>query len=142
MKQRPVVVVAEEILLENGHPLHYREITRMLINQCNLSGKTPHQSVRTMLAISPKFKKVAEGVFGLAIWRQYPAIRFAKDIAYDILSEKGAPMGLTSLGEKIFFERKFTSRPRVIVRNVINSDKRFYYDANLDQIGLVEWKKK
>jgi hypothetical protein len=141
MKKRPVSIVAEEILLKVGRPLHYKELTKMLLDQCDLLGKTPHESVRSTLATNSKFKRVSEGVFGLAIWKQYPAIRFAKDIAYDILKKKRKPMNLGDLGTEIFLERKFISDPKVLVRNIYRTDKRFYYDAQLQQVGLTEWER-
>jgi hypothetical protein len=141
MKRRLVVDVAEQILLKAGRPLHYKEITKMLLNQRDLSEKAAYKTVRSMLAKSPKFKRVDVGVFSLAIWKQYPAIRFAKDIAYDVLKEKGQPMSTEDLSFEILLERKFISKPKVLVRNIIVSDARFYYDSILGQVGLAEWKK-
>ena len=142
MGKRSVVVVAEEILLKTGHPLHYKEITKMLLDQCNLLGKTPHETVRSRLATSPKFKRVAEGVFGLAIWTQYPAIRFAKNIAYDILKNRGRPITLRSLGEEIKKEREFVSDPAQVVRGSLRTDHRFYLDTKSSLVGLEEWRRK
>ncbi len=142
MKKRPIAEVAEEILLNKGSPLHYREITRLIFDYCDLSGKTPHETVRSRLATSPKFKRVAEGVFGLAIWPHYPAIRFAKDIAYDILKKRGKPMNIKLLGEEIQKERKFKNPPMQVARGIVRNDKRFYLNDKLDMAGLLEWRKK
>jgi hypothetical protein len=130
MRKRSVIVVAEEIFLKLGKPLHYNDLTKILLGQCELTGKTPHESVRSLLATNPKFKRVAEGIYGLAVWKQYPAVRFAKDIAYDILIAEGKPMSVDDLGSRIFLERKFISQPKVIIRNIINTDNRFILIQN------------
>jgi len=141
MTKRSVLIVAEEIFVKLGKPLHYKELTKMLLDQCDLTGKTPHESVRSLLATSPKFKRIAEGTYALASWREYQTARFAKDIAYDILHKKGKPISLVLLGEKILEERKFIGGPAMVARGVLNTDKRFYFDQKLGVIGLVEWKK-
>jgi hypothetical protein len=139
MKKAPTITeAAEEVLMRNGHPLHYKVLTEE-IHHCSLTGKTPSESVRSRLATSPKFKRVAEGVFGLVGWSEYSPVRFAKDIAYDILKKTGRPLNIDDLGRAIILERKFSSDPKVVVRNSIRSDRRFYYDSAKKLIGLVEW---
>ena len=142
MKKRSVAVVAEEIFLKVGKPLHYKELTKMLIDQCQLMGKTPHESVRSSLGINPKFKRIDEGIYGLTVWTEYPTARLAKDIAYSILKQNEDPMNFVDLSSAIFLERKFRSHPNVVVWNILNTDKRFYYDPKLNQVSLLEWKKK
>ena len=142
MKKRSIVTVVEEILKDSGQPLHYKEITKLIFDECQLSGKTPHETVRSRMALDSRFKRVAEGVFALTTWKRYPAIRFGKDIAYDILAQKGKPLKIEYLAQEIYLERKFASNPKVLVRNIVRSDQRFYYDPKLDQVGLAEWKSK
>jgi hypothetical protein len=139
--KRSIADVTEEILLNAGHPLHYKVLTPLLLEQCKLTGKTPHESVRSSLATNPKFKRVAEGTFALTIWKEFPAIRFAKDIAYDFLKAENGPISLKVLGEKILEERFFIGSPAQVARGVIYTDKRFYYDKLSDMVSLVEWKK-
>ena len=140
-KQQAVTTVAEEILIQLGKPIHYKKLTSLLLERCQLTGNTPHETVRSRLATSPKFKRVAEGVFALSIWSEYPAIRFGKDIAYDVLTNIGHSIPIDVLGEKIFLERKFTSGPLMIVRNILASDNRFSFDKSSGMVGLVEWGK-
>ena len=120
--------------------MHYTEITAKIIGKCHLNGKTPNQTVRSCLATDARFKRVAEGKYALAEWDQYPTARFAKDIAYDVLKSRRRPMLLLSLGKAVLEERMFIGGPNQVARNVIRSDKRFYYDAESDLVGLVEWK--
>ena len=139
MNKRPISIVAEEILQKTGQPLHYKELTKMLIDKCDLSGKTPYESVRSSLATNPKFKRIAEGTYALTSWTEYPTARFAKDIAYDVLRKRGKSISLVLLGEKILEEREFIGGPAMVARGVLNTDKRFYYDKKLGVVGLVEW---
>jgi len=140
-KRRSIVDVAEEILLKNGKPMHYKALTPLMVEKCKLTGKTPHESVRSRLATSPKFKRVAEGIFALSIWDEYPSIRFAKDIAYDILKAENKPISLVTIGQQILKERKFQGSPAMIARQAINKDKRFHFNKSLELVGLGEWKK-
>ena len=102
---------------------------------------TPHQTVRSRLATDARFKRVAEGVYALAEWREYPATRFAKDIAYDVLKSEQKPVTLSELGEAILRERNFVGGPNLVARNVVRSDKRFYFDRRRKLVGLAEWRK-
>jgi len=72
-----------------------------------LKGKTPALSVRSALARNTKFRRVAEGVYALSIWDEYPAKKFAKDIGYEILEMEGEPIDINSLGKRILDVRKF-----------------------------------
>jgi len=121
--------------------MHYKEITRLIINKLTLSGKTPHETVRSRIGANSKFIRVAEGVYGLSKWKEYKRVRFAKDIAYDILKAKGSPLTLLGLGEKVFEERLFVGGPKMTIRNVVRSDKRFLIDREKELVLLAEWKK-
>ena len=131
---------AEELLEKTGAPMHYRQITDLILQKCNLHGKTPYETVRASIGNSPKFVRIAEGIYALSKWKEYKQARFAKDIAYDILKTKGEPMSLYDLGLKILEERKFKAGPKLVVKSAIRNDMRFYYDKKSNLIYLVEWK--
>ena len=137
--KRPVKEAAMQIFLEEGKPIHYKELTKMLLSKCNLTGKTPHESVRSLLGRDKRFKRVAEGIYALSEWEEYPVARFAKDIAYDILNSLGKPLQIVELGKEIFKERKFVGGPRMVARNCIRLDNRFYFEQDTELVGLVEW---
>jgi hypothetical protein len=138
---RSIADVAEEILVNVGTPMHYKEITKriLLSGKYKLKGKTPHETVRSRMATNPKFKRVAEGIYALREWSSYTEIRFAKDIAYDILYIYGLPMDLEELGTRIKQERIFIGGAKQVARNVVRTDKRFIYDAVTKMVSLVEW---
>ncbi len=143
MKNSPSIAdAAEGILRKTGHPLHYTELTAKILLTCKLQGKTPKQTIRSCLATNPKFKRVAEGVYGLAEWTEYPVARFAKDIAYDVVKAANKPMQLSELGEAILRERDFIGGPNQAARNVLRSDSRFFYNSRKRLVGLAEWKKR
>lgn len=136
-----VTKATEELLEKTGNPMHYKEITKFIINKCALSGKTPHETVRSLIGTSKKFIRVAEGTYALSKWKKYKPARFAKDIAYDILKTKGKPMTLLALGEKVIEERIFVGGPKMVIRNVVHNDKRFLLDTEKELVSLREWKK-
>jgi len=123
--RRSIALVAGQILKKAGHPLHYTEITKRLLPQFRLVGMTPHQTVRSRLATDARFKRVAEGVYALAEWREYPATRFAKDIAYDVLKSEQKPVTLSELGGAILRVRNLVGGPNLVARNGVRSDNRF-----------------
>lgn len=69
---------AEQLLRSEGKPLHYRVITRLII-ECGLwqsDGKTPEATVNALIAVDIKrrgnksrFRRVGKGIFGLASWQ-------------------------------------------------------------------------
>jgi DNA-directed RNA polymerase delta subunit len=137
----PVTKAAEEILEKSGKPMHYMEITKLILRKCDLHGKTPDQSVCSRISTNSKFVRVAEGVYALSKWKNYTRIRFAKDIAYDILKSKGESLSLKELGIKVFEERPFRGSPKAVIRNSIRRDGRFYLDNNSELVSLAEWNK-
>jgi hypothetical protein len=145
MKRESIAKIAYEILKEEEKPLHYKELTELLLKRLPLEGKTPYESVRTQIGYNQNFKRIAEGVYALAEWEGFSTARFAKDIAYDILQVSGKPMTLTELGEAILKERALVGKPRMIARNVVRNDQlkgeRFYYDSATDLVSLSGWKK-
>ena len=139
IKKRPVKEVAIEIFNQVKKPLRYRELTKLLLDQCELTGKTPHESVRSLIGTDFRFKRVAEGVYALSEWQEYPIARFAKDIAYEVLKKNGKPMPILQLGEEILAERHFESGPKQLAKNSIRSDKRFILDVKTEIVSLSEW---
>jgi DNA-directed RNA polymerase delta subunit len=131
--------VIYQILTEEKRPLHYVEITRLVLTRMKLKSKTPEKSVATSLTRSTKFKRVAEGIYGLRSWKKYPEARFAKDIAYDILRKKGEPMNITELGEEILRIRKYKGSATLIVNQATRKDSRFFHEPATRKIGLTEW---
>ena len=88
----PVTIAAEKLLEKSGKPLHYKEITNAIIQECDLHGKTPDETVRSLIGTNSKFIRVAEGVYQvLSKWKKYTSARFAKDIAYDVLKSNVNP---------------------------------------------------
>ena len=138
---RSITDVAEKILVNKGTPMHYKELTSKIlqIGECKLEGKTPSETVRSSIATSPKFIRVAEGTYGLREWTNYTEGRFAKDIAYGILVKYKRPMKLEELGKKIHQERFFVGGAKQVARNVIRSDKRFFFDEVTQMVSLVGW---
>jgi restriction system protein len=68
----------EQLLQNEGKPLHYREITRLIIERglWRSDGKTPAATVNALLAVDIKrrgaqsrFRRVGKGIFGLADWQ-------------------------------------------------------------------------
>lgn len=135
----PVTKAAEELLEKTGKPMHYKDITRSILNRSGLQGKTPHETVRSLIGTSPKFVRTAEGVYALSKWKKYKPARFAKVIAYDILKTKNQPMSLFDLGQRVFEERRFIGSPKVVARNAIRNDQRFVLDRESELVSLAEW---
>jgi len=136
-----VIKAAEELLEKSGKPMHYKDITRQILHNCALFGKTPHETVRSLMATNPKFIRVDEGTYALSKWKKFTPARFAKDIAYDILKSKDRPMSLNDLGKKILDERKFKDGPKMVVRNAIRHDRRFITEKETELVTLTEWGK-
>ena len=71
----------ERVLIEEGKPLHFREITRIALKKewLRTEGRTPHATVNAQIAVDiktrgkrSKFRRVATGVFALRTWKEYP----------------------------------------------------------------------
>lgn len=137
-----IIKAAESLLEKSGKPMHYMEITKFIINKCDLHGKKPHETVRARIGTNPKFIRVAEGVYGLSKWKEYKPSRFAKDISYDILKSIGKPMTLYDLGIAVKKEREFISNPKMLIKNAIYHDNRFYLEKKSGLVLLEEWGKR
>ena len=142
MPSNSIASVAEGILRAKNQPMHYLELTRLILKQRPISSRVPYNTVASVLVTNPRFKRVAEGVYALASWTQYPVARFGKDIAYDILTARKRPITLRELGEAIFKERSFKGPPAAVARRVVKSDPRFIYDRTTRLVGLSKWGKK
>lgn len=138
--KKTIKEAALEILKEEGKPLHYKDLTKRIIPLCNFTGKTPHESVRSLIGTDERFKRVAEGVYALTEWVGYPVARFAKDIAFEKLKARNEWMLRKKLGMEIRKERDFYGTPIQIVRNVMRTDTRFILSADGEKVGLTEWK--
>lgn len=139
VKKKTVKVAAIMALEREGKPLHYREITRRILKECNLTGKTPEQTVGSTLGTNDRFKRVAEGVYALAEWKDYPEARFAKHIAYDVLRDAQGPIKLQDLGVRIIEERHFLGSPRQVAKSAVRNNKLFIYYEESDTVALDEW---
>ena len=136
---KTIAEVAEVALRKAQKPLHYKEITKQVLQQCKLRGPTPHYSVRSRLGTNGRFKRVGEGIYALAKWQGYEEIRFGKDIAYDILRSHGREMSLKALGNEILKKRFFVGVPSAVALNSIKNDTQFEYDSTERTVGLAEW---
>lgn len=134
-----VVSIAIEIFQQSKSPMHYKELTSKILGVHGLKGKTPHESVRSLIGTDKRFKRVGEGIYALSEWDEYPVARFAKDIAFEVLQSRSYPIILDDLGEEILKERKFVGSPGAIVRNAIRNDSRFIYNPGTSLVGLTEW---
>lgn len=58
---------AYEVLLESGEPLHYREITKRMIEsgRWTSDGRTPSNTVNSAIVMDRRFVRVWPGVYGL-----------------------------------------------------------------------------
>lgn len=139
---KTIANIMEEILRAKNKPMHYLELTRLVLKQRPISSLVPFNTVASVLVTDPRFKRVAEGVYALASWTQYPVARFGKDIAYDILTARKRPITLRELGEAILKERSFTGLPAAVARRAVKSDPRFTYDRATRRVSLSKWKKK
>ena len=65
-------LMAYEILRKKGKPLHYKEITELIMQKKELKGNTPWKTVNAQLCLSPKFKRIGvgrTGMYGLKEWK-------------------------------------------------------------------------
>ncbi len=67
----------EKLLAQVGKPLHYRELTRLILERglWHTTGKTPEATVNALLAVDIKergsnstFQRTGEGIFALRAW--------------------------------------------------------------------------
>ena len=61
---------AYEVLLESGEPLHYREITKRMIEsgRWTSDGRTPSNTVNSAIVMDRRFVRVWPGVYSLREW--------------------------------------------------------------------------
>lgn len=72
-----ILTAVETVLTEAGEPLHYKEITKRLLNRglWTTTGQTPDATVNAQLAVdikqrgeASKFRRDDKGVFALRVW--------------------------------------------------------------------------
>ena len=77
-RERNVTEMAEQTLREAGEPLHYREITRLMLEsgRWRTDGKTPEATVNSGIIVDMQrnaedslFVREQRGVYGLTEWR-------------------------------------------------------------------------
>jgi DNA-directed RNA polymerase delta subunit len=65
-KENTIAEIAYEILKKRGEPLHYKEITNLIMKSKEVKGKTPWNTVNASLCTNPKFKRVDKGTYALS----------------------------------------------------------------------------
>jgi DNA-directed RNA polymerase delta subunit len=60
--------LAYAILKKKGKSIHYKDITKEILILKSVTGKTPAQSLRAIIAKDKRFKRVGKGTYGLAEW--------------------------------------------------------------------------
>lgn len=65
-KECSIAEIAYEILKKRREPLHYKEITNLIMKKKELKGKTPWNTVNACLCTNPKFKRVDKGIYALS----------------------------------------------------------------------------
>lgn len=115
---------AYKILIQAGHPLHYREIIRRALKQGLIEsrGKTPEATLNAQLNVSIKradeggppslFVRVGQGVFGLKEWGEamlttpttdeqpQPSYLTYKEAALRVLREVGQPLSAQAITQR------------------------------------------
>jgi hypothetical protein len=71
--ERPRIIreLAYEILKKNKKPIYYKELTKIIMRTREIKGKTPWNTVNSILHRSPIFKRMGKeksGIFGLSEW--------------------------------------------------------------------------
>lgn len=71
-KNQSITKFAYEILKKKGSPMHYKELTKLIMKKKEIKGKTPWNTVNSSLCTNPKFKRMGKwrgGIYGLADWK-------------------------------------------------------------------------
>lgn len=102
MTQIGILMAVQRALTEAARPLHYREITAIVLERkfWSTSGATPHLSINAAIAVdikskgeSSQFIRVSPGVFALAQLAQMPAIQTEESVL--VHSSRAPRQGLT-----------------------------------------------
>ena len=56
--------IAYEILKKSKKPIHYKDLTKKIMENKELKGNTPWKTVNACLSTNPKFKRIGEGRSG------------------------------------------------------------------------------
>ncbi len=72
--------VCYKILKEKGKPMHYKEITEIVLKESNSLGQTPQNTMFARMSTDTKerFKHLGKGVFALTEWNSKEAEKNAK----------------------------------------------------------------
>ena len=68
---KPIAFYAYEILKKKGKPLHYVELTKLIMKRKEIKGKTPWKTVNAAICTNPKFKRIGKrrsGTYALSEW--------------------------------------------------------------------------
>lgn len=70
-KEKSIEFHAYDILKKNGKPLHYLELTKLIIKQKEIKGETPWKTVNAVICNNSKFKRIGKnrsGIYALSEW--------------------------------------------------------------------------
>lgn len=92
------------VLLKDGQPLHYREITKR-INEEAFDKKVAHPAtVHNELILDKRFVLVGRGIYALAEWGYKPGV--IADVIKDILEKADRPLGKKEIIDEVFKSRQ------------------------------------
>ena len=72
MKNQSITQIAYKILKKKGKPLHYKEITKLIMKEREVKGKSPGKTITCCLYRDQKFEKIGKkrnGIYGLTEWK-------------------------------------------------------------------------
>ena len=64
--------LAYQVLKKEGKPLHYQALTKKIMKKKKTTGKTPWNTVNSILCTHSSFKRIGgerSGIYGLAEWK-------------------------------------------------------------------------
>ena len=70
-EEKPIPYHAYEILKKRGKPLHYLELTKLIMKKKEIKGRTPWKTVNAAICTNPKFKRIGKsriGMYALSEW--------------------------------------------------------------------------
>ena len=70
-EDRSTAFHANEILKKRGKPLHYLELTKLIMKRKEIKGNTPWKTVNAAICTNPKFIRIGKnrsGIYALSEW--------------------------------------------------------------------------
>lgn len=70
-EDKPIAFHAYEILKKRGKPLHYLELTKLIMKRKEIKGNTPWKTVNSAICTNSKFKRIGKdrsGTYALTEW--------------------------------------------------------------------------